>query len=92
MILWGALVRTALRVLKINIPYTVVLLLSGIMVGLFARYNCYSLYTFTAIARTKPELILFTFLPVLIFETAFGISSHVFFRASVQVLVSNHLY
>ncbi|OXA50331.1 Sodium/hydrogen exchanger 7 [Folsomia candida] len=86
-ILWGALTRTLLRVLKLNIPYTVVLMFSGIVVGVIARYYCPTWYTFTAIARIKPEIILFAFLPVLIFETAFGISSHVFIKASMQILI-----
>ena len=84
-VLWGALVRTFLRVFKIKLPYTVLLMCSGIIFGIAGRYKCYDLYTYTALARIKPEVLLFAFLPILVFETAFGISSHVFWRAASQV-------
>jgi len=87
-IAWGACVRTILRVFHLSIPYTVVLMISGLLIGLGSQINltfCETWSTFTKIARTPPEIILYVFLPVLIFESAFSMKAHVFFRSWGQV-------
>ncbi|CAG7734239.1 unnamed protein product [Allacma fusca] len=89
MIAYGALLRSIIRVFKLNIPYTVLLMLSGLLIGSLSNnsFLCEYLHTFTAIARIPPKIILFTFLPVLIFESAFSITPHTFMRSIVQILI-----
>lgn len=82
---WGALVRVVLRRFHLNIPYTVVLMLSGFGFGFISKHFCDELHIFTAVARIHPEIILLTFLPVLIFESAFSISVHTFTRSAISV-------
>lgn len=36
--------------------------------------------------RTPPEIILYVFLPVLLFESAFSMKAHIFVRSSLQIL------
>jgi len=84
-ILWGALVRTVINALKLTIPYTVVLMISGLLIGFISKIYCDHLFAYTALARMNPKILLFTFLPVLIFESAFSLPIHTFFRSVVQV-------
>lgn len=86
-LLYGACVRSVLRFFHVSLPYTVVLMASGMLVGLGGKYFCYDMYIYTSIARLNPKVILFTFLPVLLFESSFSISGHVFIRAAGQVLL-----
>jgi len=86
--LLGIAVRVFLKKTKWSVPYTVVLMVLGLFVGQLARNVCPYLHPYTAIARTKPEIILMTFLPILIFESAFSISVHTFKRSSVQVWIA----
>ncbi|CAL8104179.1 unnamed protein product [Orchesella dallaii] len=86
-ILYGAVVRSIIRYFHSDIPYTVIVMASGMGMGLISKYFCYELYTYTAIARTHPKIILFTFLPILLFESSFSISGHVFMKAAGQVLL-----
>ena len=88
MIAHGAFVRTILRYFKLSIPYTVVLMLSGLILGYLSSKFCQPLHTYTAIARIPPKIILFVFLPVLIFESAFSITPHIFVRSLCQVSFS----
>ncbi|CAG7822907.1 unnamed protein product [Allacma fusca] len=87
MISYGALVRSVLKFFKLNIPYTVLLMISGLLIGYLSTNFCTQLFTYTSIARIPPKVILFTFLPVLIFESAFSISPHTFMRSMVQILI-----
>jgi len=82
---WGALVRVILNSFEIPIPYTVILMLSGLLVGVFAKVYCRQIEQYTAIARISSKVILFTFLPILIFESAFNIPVHKFYRSGIQV-------
>ena len=87
-LLLGALLKTALRNSKL--PYTVVLLLVGIAAGginqleLFGADSLIS-DTFTQVGHIDPHLILFLFLPTLIFESAYTMEPHLFFRIAPQV-------
>ena len=82
---YGAVVRGVLRATGLPLPYTVVLMLSGFRIGFISREYCHYFQKYTAIARTPPSVILFTFLPILIFESAFAIPVHTFMRSAGQV-------
>ena len=81
----GVLVRGIIKKLTwFKLPYTVVLLMLGALFGLVsARIPMLQLYT--ALGRENPHVILHTFLPVLIFESAFAMETHTFLRSSVSV-------
>jgi hypothetical protein len=68
-----------------QLPYTVILMISGFGIGYISKEYCQAFQKYTAIARTPPVVILFTFLPVLIFESAFSIPVHTFMRSAGQV-------
>ncbi|ODM98799.1 Sodium/hydrogen exchanger 8 [Orchesella cincta] len=87
MMCWGVLVRVVLRRFHLPFPYTVVLMLSGFAFGFLSKHFCDELHSYTAIVRIHPEIILLTFLPVLIFESAFSISVHTFTRSAVSILL-----
>lgn len=85
----GALTRTLLRVFEVNIPYTVILMIFGLMIG-FISWNstaCTMWSMYTRIARTPPKIILFVFLPVLIYESAFAMKAHVFYKSSLSIMI-----
>ena len=81
----GVLVRGIIKRLTwFKLPYTVVLLILGALFGLVsARVPTLQLYT--ALGRENPHVILHTFLPVLIFESAFAMETHTFLRSSFSV-------
>ena len=71
---------------KTRIPYTVFLLCIGFVVGIVARFND-SISSFTEIADLDPHLLLFVFLPLLLFESAFNIEIHVFVKEIRAILL-----
>ena len=83
----GVLVRGIIKKLTwFKLPYTVVLLILGALFGVVsARMATLQLYT--ALGRTNPHVILHTFLPVLIFESAFAMETHTFLRSSLSVSI-----
>ncbi|XP_062603630.1 sodium/hydrogen exchanger 10-like [Saccostrea cucullata] len=82
----GALVRQIIHGLKIQLPYTVVLLVLGILFGLLSTNNS-TVHAYARVVETDPHLLLFIFLPVLIFESAFGMEVHTFMKTFIQVLL-----
>ena len=87
-LLLGALLKTVLRNSKI--PYTVVLLLVGIAAGGINQLEVFTADslisdTFKQVGHIDPHLILFLFLPTLIFESAYSMEPHLFFRIAPQV-------
>ncbi|XP_020311239.2 sodium/hydrogen exchanger 10 [Oncorhynchus tshawytscha] len=83
--LFGAVVRTLLQTLKL--PYTVLLALCGMLLGTLSfQYPEVSYYT-KEIAHISPKLLIHTFMPVLIFSSAFEIESHIFWKSLIQVLL-----
>ncbi|MDP2561603.1 cation:proton antiporter [Psychrobium sp. 1_MG-2023] len=85
----GALVRYSLK--RTQIPYTVALLLLGIMIGLAHRAEYFTGnaevigQSFGLVAAIDPHLLLFLFLPTLIFESAFSMEVHLFQRMFTQI-------
>jgi len=88
----GALVRTVIRLLDLSVPYTVVLMLSGLVLGAFTRIEmiCPFWSSYTKIARMPPKIILYIFLPALVYESAFNMKVHVFLRSAYQVCFNNN--
>ncbi|XP_055996016.1 sodium/hydrogen exchanger 10-like isoform X4 [Ostrea edulis] len=82
----GALVRQIIHCLKIRLPYTVVLLVLGVLFGLLSSNNA-TIHAYAGVVETDPHLLLFIFLPVLIFESAFGMEVHTFMKTFIQVLL-----
>lgn len=84
----GALLKTFMR--NSRIPYTIVLLLVGIAVGGMYQVGFFDTDTmisemFTQVGHIDPHLILFLFLPTLIFESAYSMEPHLFFRIAPQI-------
>jgi len=78
----GCLIRHVLK--KSNIPYTVALLAIGLLTGFLGHFLASEHPTSTLVQINKmiggidPKLVLFIFLPVLIFESAFSLDVHTF--------------
>lgn len=95
-LLVGAGARSFLS--KIGLPFTVVLLLIGILMGSIGRHDLFGDWVIfgqnldlTVIDRSinwaahiNPHLILYIFLPILIFEAAFAMDVHVFKKVIVN--------
>lgn len=90
-LLLGALVKSLPKVL--TSPYSVVLLITGLCVGLYSRSahiqeNLPELSSaLTELAQIDPHLILLLFLPTLIFESAFAMETHLFSRMFSQIAI-----
>ncbi|WP_136809307.1 cation:proton antiporter [Desulfosediminicola flagellatus] len=88
---FGAILRHILK--KIAIPYTVSLLVIGLGLGLLKRGGMFddTLYmlgeSIELVAAIDPHLIMFLFLPTLIFESAFAMEGHLFRRAFTQIAI-----
>ena len=87
----GAVTRHVLKHSKL--PYTVALLIIGLAIGLFDRYvqsdqaNTPINQAMDLLSLLDPHLILFVFLPILIFESAFSVEVHLFRRIFGQIAV-----
>ena len=69
------------------LPYTVVLIMVGLLVGGAPKWQLLSfLQDYIAIAQLDPHLMLLIFLPTLIFESAFVMDVHTFKKTIGQVL------
>ena len=84
----GALFKMFMR--NSRIPYTIVLLLVGILVGATHQFGLFGHDTLigsmaTQVGHIDPHLILFLFLPTLIFESAYSMEPHLFFRILPQI-------
>ena len=69
----GALLKSLLR--HTRIPYTVGLFAVGLLVGLLNRYGIFNFWSdlsegVNSVANINPDLILYLFLPILIFDAA----------------------
>ena len=87
----GAATRHFFR--KIPLPFTVLLLLFGIGLGLLNRFNLFEGWggafgeSLTWAGNINPHAILFIFLPILIFEAAFGMDFHTFKKTATNSII-----
>ena len=77
----GILTKKFLK--KLPIPFTVILLIIGLFMGVVDRFDWVANIGFVTKAiywagHIKPEIILYVFLPTLIFEAAFDLDVHTF--------------
>ena len=88
-LLLGALVKSFFQNSKL--PYTVILLLIGIVIAIFERGSWAGDGLFShmiqQVGDIDPHLILFLFLPILIFESAYSMEAHLFFRIAPQIIL-----
>ena len=89
-LLTGALLKAVMR--NSRLPYTVVLLLVGIAFGGLNQFGFFGTDTlitgiFTQVGHIDPHLILYLFLPTLIFESAYSMEPHLFFRIAPQIIL-----
>ncbi len=88
-LLLGALVKSFFQNSKL--PYTVILLILGLLIAFVARSgwveNELFLHMIHQVGDIDPHLILFLFLPILIFESAYGMEPHLFFRIAPQIVL-----
>lgn len=92
----GALTRFFFQ--KSPLPFTVVLLLIGLLLGVLGRFDYLSVFEINGVAfdfsfmdrsidwaaNIDPHLLLYVFLPILIFEAAFAMDVHVFKKTFVN--------
>ncbi|KAJ8598096.1 hypothetical protein CTAYLR_005573 [Chrysophaeum taylorii] len=73
-----------------HVPYTVVMMMCGAVVGLVIEREMNGREiespTIRAWYRMSPEVLLYTFIPILVFESAFMIDTHIFSRIATQIL------
>lgn len=77
----GALLKSLLQ--HTRIPYTVGLFAVGLLVGLLNRsevFDCWNGLSegVSSVANINPDLILYLFLPILIFDAAYELNLHIF--------------
>lgn len=76
-ILVGILLRDQLHRWRISLPYTVVMLIIGVLFGLFELgENNIFLISMKQLSQMHPHFILYIFLPALIFESSFNSHFH----------------
>lgn len=87
----GSAVRNLLK--GSSVPYTVALLVIGLGLGLLQRSDFFQQYlpavsgTLELVSSIEPHLILFLFLPTLIFESVFAMEVHLFRRIFSQIAI-----
>lgn len=87
----GALLRHCLK--NIAFPYTIALLVLGLSLGLVERSGVFPEnlellgHALQLVVQIDPHLIMFLFLPTLIFESAFAMEVHLFRRAFLQIAI-----
>lgn len=77
----GALLKSCLH--RSKFPYTVGLFLIGLLVGTANRWSLFSFSdhlsdAVSSVANINPDIILYVFLPVLIFDAAYEMNLHIF--------------
>ncbi|MBE9466742.1 MAG: cation:proton antiporter [Bacteroidetes bacterium] len=88
----GAAIRHFLR--KSPLPYTGMLFLFGILLGVSNRMGLFEIFHLTSIGESftwaghiDPHLILYVFLPTLVFEAAFGMDGHTFKKTVTNAVI-----
>ena len=80
----GALMRQLFK--NTPIPYTVSLMVVGLVFGALSA-NLPGIQVYTRVTRMDPHLILYIFMPTLIFESAFAMDVHTFKKMTSQIVV-----
>lgn len=84
----GTITRHLLK--KMPIPYTVLLVVIGVILGIISRFHFFSesfeevIHSISWAGSINPHVVFFVFLPTLIFEAAFGMDWHTFRKTSVN--------
>lgn len=85
----GAATRHLLK--KTPVPYTVLLMIFGVAVGSLSRFGVFGMleldYFSSSVSwagNIDPHVILYVFLPVLVFEAAFAMDVHVFKKTAIN--------
>ena len=68
------------------IPYTVVMMLCGGLVGGMLSWFSFESPSLRAWYNVSPMVLLYTFIPILVFESAFMTDTHIFLRMKWQIL------
>ncbi|WP_028584361.1 cation:proton antiporter domain-containing protein [Desulfogranum mediterraneum] len=90
-LLTGSILRHFLK--NIALPYTIALLLLGLGLGFAQRGGMVPAevglfgHTLELVTNMDPHLIMFLFLPTLIFESAFAMEVHLFRRTLLQIAI-----
>ncbi|KAF8777832.1 Sodium/hydrogen exchanger 7 like protein [Argiope bruennichi] len=71
---------------KYHYPFTVGCFLFGVAVGLLDVHSQF-VRNFTYVSRMNPSDMMLTFLPILVFESSFGMDAHMFYRALTQCII-----
>lgn len=86
--LFGSIIRHLLLLHKsVTVPYTVLLLLVGIVWGLMRSSLSDFGESVEVISKIQPDLLLEIFLPALIFESTFSTNFHIIWREFGQALL-----
>eukprot|EP00116_Pleurobrachia_bachei_P000825 sb/3461087/ len=83
----GAFIRHVITKFIPSFPYTVALLAIGMLIGIIFKYYEEDLLGYTGMIRIDPHLLMYTFLPVLLFESAFLLDIHAIKTSIGQILV-----
>ncbi|XP_063674880.1 sodium/hydrogen exchanger 10-like [Bolinopsis microptera] len=83
----GAVSRHIINKIGYNIPYTVVLLAIGMLIGALFKHWEKEFHGYAGMIHIDPHLLMFTFLPVLLFESAFLLDIHAIKKSIGQILV-----
>ena len=85
--LLGAASRHVINKIGYNFPYTVVLLAIGMGIGTLFKHYEEDLHGYAGLIHIDPHLLMFTFLPILLFESAFLLDIHAIKKSIGQILV-----
>lgn len=72
---------------KTKVPYTPLVVATGMVMGYFREYLGVIGNSTTILSGINPHMLLFIFIPVLIFESGFNCDWYVFKRAMVNILL-----
>lgn len=80
-LLIGVILKMVLK--RTFVPYTVGLFIIGLAIGACSRYGLIPLsplidHTLQGVSNMEPDVILFIFLPILIFEASLNLDTHIF--------------
>ena len=85
----GTITRHLLK--RMPVPYTVLLVVIGVILGAVSRFHIESESFFSVVFESiswagsiNPHVVFFVFLPTLVFEAAFGMDWHTFRKTSVN--------